>query len=191
MTAPAIGVRLRDARMAQRRTLDEVAEASGLTKGFLSRLERDRANASVAALMRVCGALGIAPGSLFDAPRAGEVVRRGAWPEIGFGGTGLAEFLLTPRSERRLQAMVSVIEPGGGSGAEAYSLPVDVEFAFVLAGSLRISFEDADAVELHEGDAFTFTPRRRHGFESLQAAGPTQVLWVLSPALPDSEESRR
>jgi hypothetical protein len=30
-----------------------------------------------------------------------------------------------------MQAVLSDIEPGGGSGDEPYSLPVDVEFVFV------------------------------------------------------------
>ena len=57
-----VGARLRAARLAQRRTVAEVAEAAGLTEGFLSRLERDRATASVAALVRLCAALDLAVG---------------------------------------------------------------------------------------------------------------------------------
>ena len=37
----------------------EVAEQSGLTKGFVSKLERDLANVSVASLIRLCAALDI------------------------------------------------------------------------------------------------------------------------------------
>ncbi|MDT7777013.1 MAG: hypothetical protein QOC67_5937, partial [Pseudonocardiales bacterium] len=57
---PLIGARLRAARLARRQTVAEVAATSGMTKGFLSRLERDRANASVAALIRLCHALDLA-----------------------------------------------------------------------------------------------------------------------------------
>ena len=48
-----IGAQLKGARLAQRMTLAEVALRSGLTKGFLSKLERDQATASVASLMRL------------------------------------------------------------------------------------------------------------------------------------------
>src|SRR5215467_13038496 len=71
-----IGAHLRAARLAARMSMAEVAEASGLTKGFVSKLERDLANVSVASLMRLCEALEISVGSLFQASR-GEVVRRG------------------------------------------------------------------------------------------------------------------
>jgi quercetin dioxygenase-like cupin family protein len=82
-----------------------------------------------------------------------------------------------------VQAILSDIEPGGGSGDEAYSLPADVEFAFVLAGKLEILVE-GELVNLEVGDAFTFPATATHSFRA--AGGPAQVLWVISPALPDS-----
>ena len=72
-----IGARLRAARLAARKTMAEVAAEAGLTKGFLSKLERDLANVSVVSLMRLCDALGIPVGSLFEPPK-GEVVRAGS-----------------------------------------------------------------------------------------------------------------
>src|SRR5215471_4564505 len=137
---PRIGAQLRAVRLASRRSMAEVAEQSGLTKGFLSKLERDLTNVSVASLMRLCDTLGISVGSLFSAAK-GEVVRRGEYPPINFGGNGIREYLLTPAGEKRVQALLSEIDPGGGSGDEPYSLPTDVEFAFVLAGQLRIVVE--------------------------------------------------
>ena len=163
----------------------EVAEHSGLTKGFVSKLERDLANVSVASLIRLCQALEISPGSLFQAGR-GEVVRRGAYPPINFGGTSMREYLLTPSGEKRMQAILSDIEPGGGSGDEPYSLPVDVEFVFVLDGRLGLNVAGEEVV-LERGDAFTFPSGTEHTWRAVQESGPTRVLWVLSPALPDSD----
>lgn len=177
-----IGSRLRQARSAQRLTLAQLADASGLTKGFISKLERDQANTSVASLIRICAALGIQPGELFDAP-PGQVVRRDAYPPINFGGDEMTEYLLTPRGERRLQAILSEIRPGGGSGDEAYELPVDVEFALVLDGDLDVEL-DSETVRLGTGDALTFASPNQHAFRNPMTAGVTRVLWVFSPALP-------
>src|SRR6266516_7276973 len=101
-----IGAQLRAARLAARMSMAEVAEQAGLTKGFVSKLERDLTNVSVASLIRLCDTLGISVGSLFRAAKA-EVVRRGEYPPINFGGTGIREYLLTPRSEKRVQALLS------------------------------------------------------------------------------------
>ena len=161
----------------------EVAEAAGLTKGFVSKLERDLANVSVASLIRLCDALGISVGSLFQAPK-GEVVRRDARPRINFGGRKMTEYLLTPAGEKRVQAILSDIEPGGGSGAEPYALPAGVEFVLVLAGQLQVAVA-GDEVTLEEVDALTFTADMEHSFRAPAGAGRARVLWVLSPALPD------
>jgi transcriptional regulator with XRE-family HTH domain len=182
--APRIGAQLRAARLAARKSMAEVAEQSGLTKGFVSKLERDLANVSVASLIRICEALDVSVGSLFQASK-GQVVRRDAYPPIDFGGGNVREYLLTPSGEKRVQAILSDIEPGGGSGAEPYCLPADVEFVFVLAGQLQITVA-GEHVTLEAGDAFTFPASTEHTFRVAQRAGRTRVLWVFSPALPDT-----
>ncbi|MGH8894375.1 MAG: helix-turn-helix domain-containing protein [Actinomycetes bacterium] len=178
---PRIGAQLKAARLAGRKTLAEIALESGLTKGFVSKLERDQATASVASLMRLCQALGIQVGSLFHSS-PGEVVRQGAYPPINFGGVGMSEFLLTPEGERRVQAIFSEIEPGGGSGDELYALPADVEFVYVVEGRLEVTLRDHTVV-LETGDAFTFPPRNEHCFRSTAEGSTTRVLWVFAPAL--------
>jgi transcriptional regulator with XRE-family HTH domain len=179
-----IGAQLRAARLAARKSMAEVAEQSGLTKGFVSKLERDLANVSVASLIRLCDALEVSVGSLFQASR-GEVIRHDAYPPINFGGSGIREYLLTPSGEKRMQAILSDIEPGGGSGQEPYSLPADVEFVFVLAGHLRISIA-GEEIMLERGDAYTFPASMGHSFAAGAKAGTTRVLWVFSPAIPDT-----
>ena len=182
-----IGAQLKAARLAARMSMAEVAEQAGLTKGFVSKLERDLANVSVASLIRLCEALDISVGSLFEAS-IGEVVRRGARPPINFGGRKMTEYLLTPSGEKRVQAILSDIEPGGGSGDEPYSLPADVEFVFVLAGQLQITVA-GEQITLEQGDAFTFPASTQHTFRVAPPAGHAQVLWVFSPALPDTGPS--
>lgn len=177
-----IGAQLKATRLAHRMTLAEVALRSGLTKGFLSKLERDQTTASVASLMRLCETLAISVGSLFHAS-TGEIVRRGAYPPINFGGVDIAEYLLTPHGERRVQAILSQIAPGGGSGDELYGLPADVEFVYVVEGRLEVTLR-AKQIVLEAGDAFTFPPRNEHGFRSAAEVGVTRVLWVFAPALP-------
>lgn len=177
-----IGSRLRAERQAQRLTLGELAETADLTKGFLSKVERGLAAPSVASLLRLCDALGLSVGELLDGGHDQELVRAGAYPPIEFGGQDMAESLLTPFRERRLQVIHSVIAPGGGSGDESYQLPIEVEFVFVVRGSLALTIDD-HAHELGAGDAITFTPSLRHAFHNPGDLA-AEVLWVLAPALP-------
>ena len=180
-----IGAQLKAARLAARMSMAEVAEQAGLTKGFVSKLERDLANVSVASLIRLCDALGVSVGSLFQAQK-GEVVRRDDRPPINFGGRKMTEYLLTPSGEKRVQAILSDSEPGGGSGSEPYALPADVEFVFIMAGQLQVTVA-GEHITLEQGDAFTFPANMEHTFLVPPRAGRTQVLWIVSPALPDHD----
>ena len=64
-----IGSKLRAARTTHGYTLEQLARATGLTKGFLSRVERDETSPSVATLLTLCEVMSIDVGSLFTAPQ--------------------------------------------------------------------------------------------------------------------------
>src|SRR5215218_1588084 len=156
-TAPRFGSRLRAARQARGLTTQQVAEAAGVTKGFIAQIERDETSPSVATLLRMCDALGIEVGSLFASPRS-DLVRVSDRTRIDFGGSGVTDWLLSPDPDVPLQVLYSEIEPGGGGGDETYTLSADQEFVFVIAGALRVTVADVEHL-LGPGDALTFSPR--------------------------------
>jgi len=178
-----IGGRLRAARLARLLTLADVAAASGLTKGFLSRVERNQVTASVASLLQICSALELSIGDLLEGDVDARLIRKDTSPRIYLGGEGMHDFLLTPSFEQRLQVLHSVVAPGGGSGSEPYALPTNVEFVYVLEGTLEIVL-DTEVIVLEPGDALTFSAQTEHSFRNGSGATTTRVLWVLAPALP-------
>jgi transcriptional regulator with XRE-family HTH domain len=178
--APRFGSRLRAARRARGLTTQQVAEAAGVTKGFIAQIERDETSPSVATLLRVCDALGIEVGSLFESPRS-DLVRVADRTRIDFGGNGVTDWLLSPDPDVPLQVLYSEIEPGGGGGDEAYTLAADREFVFVIAGSLRVTVGNVEHM-LEPGDALTFSPREPHTWANASATKPATVLWVMSPS---------
>ena len=175
-----IGARLRAARLARRMTIEAVAEGAGLTKGFLSRLERDAASPSVASLVAVCDVIGLPVGALFDTPDTA-VVRAGEGRLISFGAHATREVLLTPGTQQQVEVIHSVLDGGGHGGEQLYTLQCDAEFVYVLAGRLVLVLED-ETVELGPGDAMTFPGRTPHTWRNASATEPCDVLWVLSPA---------
>lgn len=175
-----IGGRLRAARAARGLTLDDVAGAAGLTKGFISRLERDEVSPSVASLVAVCEVLGIRVGELFESP-ATSVVRAAEGRRINFGGREVEEFLLTPSIQGDVQVIRSVMEPGGTGGDELYSLDCNTEFVYVVRGTLVVTLATGN-VQLSTGDAFTFPGREPHTWQNASDTEPCEVLWVLAPA---------
>src|SRR3989304_5431513 len=75
-----LGARLRRLRLERGLTMKEVARRAALTESFISQLERDRVNPSVASLQRLTAALGTPLGRLFDeaSPPEGRGGARGA-----------------------------------------------------------------------------------------------------------------
>ena len=179
-TGVRIGGRLRAARQARGLTLEKVAAATSLTKGFISRLERDEVSPSVASLVSVCEVLGIRIGELFETPQT-QVVRAAEGRRINFGGSKVQEFLLTPGTQSQLQVIHSTIEPGGSGGEELYTLDCEIEFVYVVRGRLVVTLS-GESVALATGDAFTFPGREPHTWANDSAVEECEVLWALAPA---------
>jgi transcriptional regulator with XRE-family HTH domain len=76
-----IGARLRHARETARMSLADVSSRAGVTKGFLSRVERDEASPSVASLVSICDAVGLSMADLFTTPRT-TLVRAAERPSL-------------------------------------------------------------------------------------------------------------
>lgn len=177
--ALAIGSRIRSVRQAQRLTIDQVAELTGLTKGFLSRVERDLTSPSVASLVTLCQVLSLEVGELFSQPDT-HVLRLAEAPRISLGGEGIVEQLVTARSERRLQVIRAVIEPHGEGEKELYSVDCEVEVLHVISGKFVLIFAN-ESFELDSGDTVTFPGREPHSWSN-PTDEPAIVTWTLVPA---------
>lgn len=177
---PRFGARLRAARRERGLTIQQVADAAGISKGFVAQIERDEASPSVSTLLRICDAVGIAVGSLFETPRR-DLVRVPDRPRIEFGGTGVTDWLLSPDPSDPLQVILSEVAPAGGGGEQPYTLAADREFVFVLSGSLRVVVGEEEHL-LGAGDALTFSPREPHTWANGSVSEAAVALWVLTPS---------
>jgi transcriptional regulator with XRE-family HTH domain len=149
-----VGAKLRGLRQARGLSLDQVARAIGVNKSFVSKLEHDTVAPSVATLLRYCDAVGIRPGTLFDPPPT-NLVRRNQRRPIDLGGQGMSEYLISGDGQDQLMGLYSEIGPGGGSGAEPYTLRSAADLVHVLEGRLEITVDDVTYI-LEPGDTLTF-----------------------------------
>jgi len=175
-----IGSRLRAARQAHGYTLDQLASSAGLTKGFLSRVERDETSLSVASLITLCEVMSLDVGALFTVPDVA-LVRRDSAPAINLGGTGVDERLMTPRGQSRVQVVHTDVDPGGTGGKDFYTINCEFEVVYVLKGSIELLFTDR-RVELSTGDALTFPGGEPHTWLNASPTEPAELVWVLTPA---------
>lgn len=177
-TQVQIGAKLRSSRQAQGLTLEQLATASGLTKGFISRIERDETMPSVPTLVQLCQTLSLPIGSLFAEPEVQLVTLEDA-PRINMGGLRADERLVTPRAEERVQVLRSTVEPGGSGGDELYTVSCDVESLHVVAGEVTVHFADR-VIALNVGDTLTFPGSSPHTWKA--GAGGAEIMWILIPA---------
>ena len=175
-----IGASLRSVRRGRGLTLRQVAEASGVTESFLSQVERDIASPSIATLRRIAGALGTSIGVILDqAGPHGQRVRASERRVVTYPGLNARDEFLTDGSDGRLQVIMSVVEPGGGTGPEAYTHESDEECLIVLEGSLDL-WVGAEHHRLDEGDAIRYSSRVPHRNQN-PGPGTARILFVITP----------
>lgn len=174
-----VGARLRASRQAQRLTIEQLASATNLTKGFISRVERDETSPSVATLVTICQVLSLPIGSLFEGAET-EVVTLADAPLINMGGRGAVERMITPRGQSHVQVLRSTLQPGADGGDELYTINCDVEVVHVINGKVDVRFSDK-TVSLSAGDTLTFSGHELHSWRN---TGPSisEILWTLVPA---------
>ena len=177
-----IGARLRHAREASRLSLSDVAARCGMTKGFISRIERDEASPSVSSLVALCDAVGLAMADLFAIPQTA-LVRHAARPSLDGlpKSAAVVDTLITPPRERHVTVLESTVAPGASAGEQLYTLPSECEVCFVLEGDVDVDV-DGERFRLGPGDALTFGAAVPHTWRTAAAA---RILWILAPGLPD------
>lgn len=173
-----IGIAIRDRRAARRLTLGDLAQRSGLSLSFLSRVERGQAQTSVGNLIRIADALGGTIHDLIGSPEAedaGFTVFRAAeaaptaipgsgyrWTPVSSGGPG-----------RGIEATLLEL-PAAGADGSRFSHPGE-EICFVLAGCVRFAVGERVAL-LAAGDAIHLRSDIPH--TAAAHDGPARVLMV-------------
>jgi transcriptional regulator with XRE-family HTH domain len=175
-----VGGRLRQRRLAKRMTLREVADATGLSEGFLSQLERGRHAGSIATLQKVAAVLGLAVGDLFDDSwtSAPQVRRFSEHQGFEFGILG-RKIRLTPRPFNHLEAFLGIFEAGGSTGVEPYNHGDSEELLLVIDGEVEVVVGDATH-RLGTLDSVTYSSKEPHSVTEVGGA-TARVVWAMSP----------
>jgi transcriptional regulator with XRE-family HTH domain len=174
-----VGRRLRELRHTRSLSLSELARRAGLSQGYLSQVERDRATPSTTALAKLSEVLGVPLGYLFEPgqERAPEhyVVRRSARRAVLYPGSRVRNELLVPDLRGRLEAVYFGAKAGMKSPLYTHE---GEEFGYVLKGSMKVSVGN-DTFVLHKGDSISFPSHHPHRWEALGRG--VEALWIATP----------
>ncbi|HEV8048925.1 MAG TPA: cupin domain-containing protein [Terriglobales bacterium] len=172
----AIGVHLRQMRLARALSLADVARHVGISVGFLSALERSHMSASVSTLRKLARFYKTNILDFFDAAESNSRLVPSEKRKVLEAGPGVRMELLA-WGNTVMEPHLFRISPRAGSG-ESYTHEGE-EFLHVLQGQLHISVAKVE-YRLKPGDSFYFESATPHSWFN-PGRTETRVLWVNTP----------
>jgi transcriptional regulator with XRE-family HTH domain len=173
--SPAFGGRIRELRRKAGLTLQALADQAGISVGFLSQVERDKATPSLGTLASLAAVLGVEIDVFIAAPKpADSVTRAGERSRFAIADSSLGyERLTTTLPGGTLSALIVHIPRGYASETVSH---VGEELIVVLDGIIRQTLAGSEFV-LRAGDSFHFMGDTPHAFANI-GEGPARLLWT-------------
>lgn len=180
--ATAIGGRVRQERKSRHWTLDDLAEAAGVSRRLVVNVEKGSSNPSVATLLRISDSLGIGLPALVAPPEptSVKVTRRGEGAALwstAHGGRGVLVAGTEPPDVVELWDWS--LSPGDMHTSEAHSEGTR-ELIHVLTGTVTVQVAD-QSVTLKVGDAVAFPGDVDHSYANTRATSARFSLTVFEP----------
>src|SRR6516164_9959386 len=188
--ALAIGARVRQERQSRRWTLDQLAEAAGVSRRMVVNVEQGAANPSVGTLLRISDALGVGLPALVERPQAKpvKVIRHGdgavLWSSES-GGRGVLVAGTEPPDVIELWDWT--LEPGDRHVTEAHT-PGTQELAQVQQGTVTVEVAGRPAT-LDGGDAVAFPGDVPHSYANPGTQQARFCLAVFEPGVGPGSQS--
>jgi transcriptional regulator with XRE-family HTH domain len=160
-----LGKKIRDLRCRRGLTVQQLAAASSLSKGFISQVENDRTSPSLATLKDLARALETSVAYLvLEDDQAPYVVRENQRPKLPLNGGHSRMELLSAPPRRNLELLHAEIQPGGTAGTEP-EYPHGEECVLCLEGQVTVACAGHQLV-LGSGDSCHYDGRAPHTIEN-------------------------
>ena len=175
-----LGRKIRDLRLRRGLTVQQLAEASGLSKGFISQVENDRTSPSLATLRDLAMALETSVAYLVvEEDQVPHVVRKAERPRVQVGGNTSRVEVLSAQPKRNLELLMAELPPGLNAGDKRHYHHGE-ECVEVLEGRVRLTCGNQVMV-LETGDSCHYDGRVPHAVENC-GSGTARLLIAMTPA---------
>src|SRR5689334_3432319 len=157
---------LRALRHDRRLSLDQLAEASGVSRAALSQIESARTNPTLTILWKVAVGLGVPFQALLATNEGGRsrLLRASDVVPMRSADGRMESRLVSPAGSDRLEIYELRFQPKGSLRSEPHAAQ-STEIVIVLTGVLRITVGD-ESHELRAGDSLWFGADVRHTYEN-------------------------
>jgi transcriptional regulator with XRE-family HTH domain len=182
--ASAIGARLRHERQARHWTLDQLAEAAGVSRRMVVNVEQGAANPSVGTLLRISDALGVGLPALVEPPQPKpvKVTRSGEGAALWTSETGGRGVLVAGTEPPDvLELWDWTLRPGDQHASEAHT-PGTKELMQVRHGTVAVEVADRTVI-LEPGDALAFPGDVAHAYTNPHTQPARFSLAVYEPGV--------
>lgn len=183
----AVGMRIRQLRRARRITLEALSQASGLSKSFLSDIERGRSDITLTSLQRIAQALGVQLAYFFrleeeDDTTGPKIVKAHERHEFRMASTAhtLYSNLTALWPDKELEVVLVTLWPNRQHRVTPYGHPGE-EFGFILEGTLTVIYGGREYT-LGPGDSIHMRSSVPHNWEN-RTEQPVRALWVVTPPI--------
>ncbi|MCD0503213.1 helix-turn-helix domain-containing protein [Bordetella petrii] len=183
--ARQLGARIRKARQAHRITLEGLSQETGLSAGFLSRLERGEASASISNLIAIATHLDIPLRDFFEEPEAAspDYVLYRANERAGTPALAAHGYTYRLSSGDLPDQQMSAFElsfPPDGKMKPKLLTHEGEEVLYLLEGTIEFQIAD-DAFVMKAGDCVHFNCSKPHMGRNVGKT-PARLLMVVTPA---------
>ena len=173
----AIGAKIRDLRLKNGLTQEELADRAELSKGFISQLENDLTSPSIATLTDIITLLGSSLGKFFSDFDDVQLVFT---PDDYFEkrtDDHSVTWIVPTAQKNEMEPVILELEKGGATDED---IPHEgEEFGYVLEGEVEVVVGERVATA-KRGESFYFPSDRRHCIRN-RANGKSKILWVSCP----------
>jgi transcriptional regulator with XRE-family HTH domain len=174
----SIGERIKMLRQAKSLTQEELATRAGLTKGFISQVERNLTSLSVESLIGILDALDEKPSSFFDGAFDEKIVFK-LKDRVEMEVDEVKKFqILIPAAQNRMMDP-ALMELDVGEKTPEEEPHEGEEFGLVLGGGIDLILGEK-TFKLKKGECFYFKATKKHYIEN-NRKNKAFVLWISSP----------
>lgn len=172
-----IGHKIKQLRIKNALTLEELASRSELTKGFLSQVERNLTSPSVSTLNDILEALGVTLASFFQETKEEKTVFTQEDFFIDERDECTIHWIVPNAQKNEMEPILLDLPQNGVSAAID---PHDgEEFGYVLQGKITLINGDK-AYTVKKGETFYISGRYTHELRN-QGKQDAKVLWITTP----------
>ncbi len=174
-----IGENIKRLRILNELTQEELAQRCDLTKGFISKIERNITSPSISTLMDLLDALGTDIQKFFNENIQDKIVftKEDIYESINEELLHKVSWLIPNAQKNEMEPILLELSPKGISNMEEPHK--GEEFGYVLKGSITL-YLGSKKIKVKKGESFYFKSNQLHYIEN-QTNKPATVLWVASP----------